>query len=123
MALKAGDASTWVEIPSALPGAWIRAQADRDVAKASVTFQYAAEDKRATERDGLWQVLDVLKLRIVSFVGQSEPMAASDSVDRRGPLVDGEHLAHHLRIGRGLLANERLSNQNLAVFKIDVFQL
>jgi hypothetical protein len=76
-----------------------------------------------TERDGLWQVLDVLKLRIVSFVGQSEPMAASDSVDRRGPLVDGEHLAHHLRIGRGLLANERLSNQNLAVFKIDVFQL
>ena len=57
VALKAGDASTWVEIPSALPGAWIRAQADRDVAKASVTFQYAAEDKRATERDGLFKSL------------------------------------------------------------------
>ena len=57
VALKAGDLSAWVEIPSALPGAWIRAKADRDVAKASVTFQYAAEDKRATERDGLFKSL------------------------------------------------------------------
>ena len=57
VALKAGDASAWVEIPAALPGAWIRAKADRDVAKASVTFQYAAEDKRATERDGLFKSL------------------------------------------------------------------
>ena len=57
VALKAGDASTWVEIPSALPGAWIRAKADRDVAKASVTFQYAAEDGRANERGSLFRSL------------------------------------------------------------------
>ena len=55
--LKAGDASAWVEIPSALPGAWIRAKADRDVAKASVTFQYAAEDGRANVRDALFNGL------------------------------------------------------------------
>jgi len=54
VALKAGEPSAWVEIPAALPGAWIRAKADRDVAKASVTFQYAAEDKRATDRDALF---------------------------------------------------------------------
>ena len=57
VALKAGDASTWVEVPSALPGAWIRAKADRDVAKASVTFQYAAEDGRANERGSLFRSL------------------------------------------------------------------
>ncbi|MBM3868254.1 MAG: hypothetical protein FJ384_04905 [Verrucomicrobia bacterium] len=54
VALKAGEPSAWVEIPAALPGAWIRAKADRDVAKASVTFQYAAEDGRATDRDALF---------------------------------------------------------------------
>ena len=57
VALKAGDASAWVEIPAELPGAWIRAKADRDVARASVTFQYAAEDRRATGRDGLFKGL------------------------------------------------------------------
>ena len=57
VALKAGDASAWVEIPAALPGAWIRAKADRDLAKASVTFQYAAEDKRTTERNSLFNGL------------------------------------------------------------------
>jgi hypothetical protein len=57
VALTSRNRSAWVEIPSALPGAWIRAKADRDVAKASVTFQYAAEDKRATERDSLFKSL------------------------------------------------------------------
>ena len=55
--LKAGEASVWLEIPAALPGAWIRAKADRDVAKASVTFQYAAEDKRVADRAALFNGL------------------------------------------------------------------
>ncbi|MBM3825343.1 MAG: hypothetical protein FJ410_01270 [Verrucomicrobia bacterium] len=55
--LKAGDASAWVEIPAALPGAWIRTKTDRDVAKASVTFQYAAKDERLTERDAIFKGL------------------------------------------------------------------
>ncbi|MFM7742674.1 MAG: hypothetical protein ACKO8X_04180, partial [Verrucomicrobiota bacterium] len=55
--LKAGDASAWLEIPADLPGAWIRAKTDRDVAKASVTFQYAAEDGRANERGSLFKGL------------------------------------------------------------------
>ncbi|MFZ9992291.1 MAG: hypothetical protein ACO3J6_07770, partial [Opitutales bacterium] len=57
VALKADEASRWVEIPAAVAGAWIRAKCDRDVAKASVTFQYAAEDKRGVERDGLFKGL------------------------------------------------------------------
>jgi len=55
--LKSGESSAWLEIPAAQPGAWIRAKADRDVVKASVTFQYAAEDKRTTERDRLFDGL------------------------------------------------------------------
>ena len=55
--LKSGESSAWLEIPAAQPGAWIRAKADRDVGKASVTFQYAAQDKRTTERDGLFDGL------------------------------------------------------------------
>jgi hypothetical protein len=57
VALTSRNRSAWVEIPSALPGAWIRAKADRDVAKASVTFQYAAEDDRANERGSLFKSL------------------------------------------------------------------
>lgn len=57
VALKADEATRWVEIPAALPGAWIRAKADRDVAKASVTFQYAAQDGRVTERGALFNGL------------------------------------------------------------------
>jgi hypothetical protein len=57
VALKADEASRWVEIPAAVAGAWIRAKTDRDVAKAGVTFQYAAEDKRGVERDGLFKGL------------------------------------------------------------------
>lgn len=57
VALKADEATRWVEIPAAVTGAWIRAKADRDVAKASVTFQYAAEDGRGVERDGLFKGL------------------------------------------------------------------
>jgi hypothetical protein len=57
VALKADEATRWVEIPAAVTGAWIRAKADRDVAKASVTFQYAGEDKRATERNALFMGL------------------------------------------------------------------
>jgi len=54
VALKASEPSAWLELPANLPGAWIRAKADRDVAKASVTFQYAAEDRRSTERAALF---------------------------------------------------------------------
>ena len=57
VALKAGDASTWVEIPTAVTGAWIRAKADRDLAKGSVTFQYAAKDERTAERGTLFKGL------------------------------------------------------------------
>jgi hypothetical protein len=57
VALKADVATQWVEIPAALPGAWIRAKAGRDVAKASVTFQYAAEDGRANERGSIFKSL------------------------------------------------------------------
>ena len=57
VALTSRNRSAWVEIPSALPGAWIRAKADRDVAKASATFQYAAEDRRTDERDTLFNGL------------------------------------------------------------------
>jgi hypothetical protein len=57
VALKADETTQWAEIPSELPGAWIRAKSSRDVAKASVTFQYAAEDKRTTERNALFKGL------------------------------------------------------------------
>ena len=57
VSLKADEATRWVEIPATVAGAWIRAKADRDVAKASVTFQYAAKDERVTERGALFQGL------------------------------------------------------------------
>ena len=57
LALKAGEASAWLEIPAAVAGAWIRVKADRDVAKASATFQYAADDRRTTERSPLFDGL------------------------------------------------------------------
>jgi len=57
VALKADEATQWVEIPAAVTGAWIRAKADRDIAKGSVTFQYAAKDERVTERGALFKGL------------------------------------------------------------------
>ncbi len=57
VALKADEATRWIEIPAAVTGAWIRAKADRDVAKASATFQYAAKDERVTERAALFNGL------------------------------------------------------------------
>ena len=57
VALKADETTRWVEIPATVAGAWIRAKADRDVAKASVTFQYAAKDERVTERGALFKGL------------------------------------------------------------------
>jgi len=57
VALKAGEPSRWIEIPAELPGAWIRVKADRDVAKASATFHYAAVDARPPERGALFQGL------------------------------------------------------------------
>ena len=57
VALKADEATQWVEIPAAVTGAWIRAKADRDIAKASITFQYAAKDERVTERGTLFKSL------------------------------------------------------------------
>ena len=55
--MRADDLSAWVEFEAADRGAWIRVKADRDVAKASATFQYAAEDRRKTERDALFNGL------------------------------------------------------------------
>jgi hypothetical protein len=57
VSLKADEATQWVEIPATVAGPWIRAKADRDVAKASVTFQYAAQDGRIVERGALFQGL------------------------------------------------------------------
>jgi hypothetical protein len=57
VSLKADEATQWVDIPAAVAGAWIRAKADRDVTKASVTFQYAAKDERVTERGTLFKGL------------------------------------------------------------------
>ena len=57
VSLKADETTQWVEIPATVAGAWIRAKADRDVAKASVTFQYAAKDERVTERSTLFKGL------------------------------------------------------------------
>ena len=57
VSLKADETTQWVEIPATVAGAWIRAKADRDVAKASVTFQYAAKDERVTERGTLFKGL------------------------------------------------------------------
>ncbi len=55
--LTADKPSRWIEIPADLAGAWIRVKADRDVAKASATFQYAAEDRRTTERNPIFNGL------------------------------------------------------------------
>ena len=57
VSLKADETTQWVEIPATVAGPWIRAKADRDVAKASVTFQYAAKDERVTERGTLFKGL------------------------------------------------------------------
>ena len=57
VALTADEPSRWIEIPAGLAGAWIRVKADRDVAKASATFQYAAEDRRTTERNPIFNGL------------------------------------------------------------------
>jgi hypothetical protein len=56
-ALPAGERAAWIELPAELPGAWIRAKTDRDVARASVTFQYAARDDRTAARDPLFRGL------------------------------------------------------------------
>ena len=55
--MKADDLSAWVEITADEPGVWIRAKADRDIAKASATFQYAANDGRASERGTLFKAI------------------------------------------------------------------
>ena len=57
VALKAHESSRWVEIPATVGGAWIRVKADRNLTKASVTFQYAAKDERVTERGSLFKGL------------------------------------------------------------------
>ncbi|MEN9652606.1 MAG: hypothetical protein RL303_326 [Verrucomicrobiota bacterium] len=57
VALKPEEPSRWVEIPAELPGAWIRVKTDRDVAKASATFHYAALDARTQDRGALFQSL------------------------------------------------------------------
>ena len=50
----AGVAGEWLHFPAAEAGAWIRVVSDRDQAKATAQFQYAAADPRGTERDPLF---------------------------------------------------------------------
>ena len=57
VALKADEATRWIEIPAGVVGAWIRVKADRDIAKASASFQYAAKDERSSERGSLFKGL------------------------------------------------------------------
>ena len=57
VAMKADETSAWLEIPADVAGAWIRAKAGRDIAKASATFQYAAQDARGVERGALFKGL------------------------------------------------------------------
>jgi len=57
VSLKADETTQWVEIPATVAGAWIRAKTDRDIAKAGVTFQYAAKDNRVVERSALFKGL------------------------------------------------------------------
>jgi hypothetical protein len=57
VALKADEATQWVEIPADVAGSWIRAKANRDIAKASITFQYSAKDERVVERGSLFKGL------------------------------------------------------------------
>ncbi len=57
VALKADEATRWIEIPATVAGAWIRTKADRDITKASATFQYAAVDDRVAERGSVFKGL------------------------------------------------------------------
>ena len=50
----ADKSGLWLEIPAGVSAPWIRVKTDRDVAKASATFQYAAGDPRGTDRDPLF---------------------------------------------------------------------
>ncbi len=50
----AGIAGEWLQFPAEEAGAWIRVVSDRDQAKATAQFQYAAADPRGTERDPLF---------------------------------------------------------------------
>ena len=49
--------SQWLELNHVIKGSWIRITADRDVAKATATFQYAANDTRATRRGEIFKGL------------------------------------------------------------------
>jgi len=55
--LTADEPSRWIEIPAALAGVWIRVKSDRDLAKASAAFQYAAEDRRTADRSEIFRGL------------------------------------------------------------------
>ncbi len=49
--------SQWLELNHVIKGSWIRITADRDVAKATATFQYAANDTRTTGRGEIFKGL------------------------------------------------------------------
>ena len=55
--MRADDLSAWVGITADEPGVWIRVKADRDITRASATFQYAANDARGHERGTLFKGL------------------------------------------------------------------
>ncbi len=54
-ALKKNEA--WFELPSDWNGSWVRVKANRDIAKASATFQFASKDLRSTDRGSLFKGL------------------------------------------------------------------
>lgn len=49
--------SQWLELNHVIKGSWIRITADRDIAKATATFQYAANDTRGTGRGEIFKGL------------------------------------------------------------------
>ena len=55
--LTAGERCVWAAIPAGERGVWIRVKADRDVARAGATFQYAAQDARGDARGALFRGL------------------------------------------------------------------
>lgn len=55
--LAAGEIARCVEIPASISGTWIRVKADRNVASATASFQYSANDARGTTRDDIFKGL------------------------------------------------------------------
>jgi len=55
--LATGEAGRWLELPSTIQGAWVRAVASRDLAHGTVFFQYANRDGRGMKPDAIFDGL------------------------------------------------------------------